>query len=161
MPPREGPAPKLWALLLVIPALGCPAEPPTGNELIAAKADLTTRQLVAGLNAKNATVLGTLTVLTSTSGSGPRPLTKSELDRLMLPDPPYEQLGPGPPGLMLLRDGKQRKRAVRLIVVGPDLKVLAQKVPLSQYLSVEQGQAVAGVPGADPEVISILAPAPP
>lgn len=149
-----------WAFLLVIPALGCPAEAPKGDELIAAKADLTTRQLIAGMNANNPTVLAGLTVITSTTGGGPRALSSAELSRLMLPNPPFEQLGPGPPGLMLLRDGKQQKRALRLIVVQGELRALAERMPMSRYVAREQGQAPIAVPGADPEVLTLLSPAP-
>jgi hypothetical protein len=94
------------------------------KDRIARLADLTTRQLIAGLNANNTEVLAKLVVVTSTTGGPPRLLRNDEAKRLDYPPPPYEQLGPGKPGTMDLRDGQKQKRIVRLIPFGGEIKVL-------------------------------------
>lgn len=145
--------------LVVLAALAlaaCKADM-TEQELIAAKADQTTRQLIAGLNAKNTTVLSSLIVVTNAEGGAPRALAKDEADQLVYPNPPYEYVGSGKPGTMVVRDGRGQKRAVRLIVLDDALKVLASKEKYSTYTARETGEAVAAPIDAD--VVSFLLPA--
>ncbi len=115
------------------------------------------RQLVAGLNAKNKDALGQLLVITSTTGGAPRRLRPNELPSVVFPDPPYEMLGAGAPGTMKLKDGKGRIRIVKLLVRGEQLRVLASRVPLSEHLSRESGQALPTVPD-QPTVIEFVLP---
>lgn len=145
-----------WLFLALLALIGCKADM-TEQELIAAKADQTTRQLIAGLNAKNADVLGTLIVVTNTEGGKPRALTKEEKDKLVYPSGPYEQIGAGKPGTMLVRDGRGQKRAVRLIVLDEKLKVLASRESFAAYTARETGTNVPG--GAGANVVSFLLPA--
>jgi hypothetical protein len=129
-------------LVIGLVSVGCedkPAEAPP----IAALADLTTRQLIAGLNAKSSKVLAGLIVLTSTTGGPPRPLREAELPLLVYPKGPFEYEGAGKPGLMVLRDGKKEKRAIRLIRVGDAMKVLAVNESFSSYAARESGAAPA------------------
>jgi hypothetical protein len=121
----------------------------------AARADQTTRQLIAGLNAKNATVLAGLIVLTSTAGGTPRPLRSDELGRLAYPDGPFDYQGAGKPGTMVLTDGKKMKRVIRLIRVGADFKVLGSSEPYATYAARELGAAPGATLG-DARVISIM-----
>jgi len=77
----------------------------TDDELIAAKADQTLRQLLAGMNAKNRPVMQKLIVLTSTTGGKPRTPTAAEMETVAYPNPPYTYAGPGGPGYMTVKDG--------------------------------------------------------
>jgi hypothetical protein len=95
------------------------------QDRIARLADLTTRQLIAGLNAGNNEVLAKLIVITSTTGGPPRALRSGEVGHLVYSPPPYEYLGAGKPGTIELRDGAKDKRIVRLIQVGKEMKVIA------------------------------------
>lgn len=144
----------MWGLALVL--FGCKADM-TEQELIAAKADQTTRQLIAGLNAKNTTVLASLIVVTNAAGGKPRKLEPAEAEHLVYPNPPYEYVGSGAPGTMVVRDGRGQKRAVRLIVLEDQLRVLATKEKLSAYTARETGAPVAA--GVDADVVSFLLPA--
>jgi hypothetical protein len=112
-----------FALALLLGALACKS-PEDAGDRIARLASVTTRQLIAGLNANNNEVLAQLIVVTSTTGGPPRGLRAGEARHLVYPPPPYEYLGPGKPGTIELRDGKKEKRIVRLIKVGEEMKVL-------------------------------------
>lgn len=113
-------------------AAGCKeGAKPTAAETTAALGDLATRQLIAGLNAKNATVLANLIVLTSTTGGPPRPLRAEEMERLVYPAGPFEYQGVGQPGTIVLTDGAKMKRVVRLIRSGEGFKALARSEPAS------------------------------
>ncbi|MBK8011182.1 MAG: hypothetical protein IPK13_07515 [Deltaproteobacteria bacterium] len=118
---------------------GC-SEPLEGQARIAAQADQTTRQLVAGLNARNASVLRSLIVLTSTAGVIRAPSTQ-EIATLMSPELPVKVLGAGEPGTMRIQDGQGKTQTLRLIEHGGDLKVLASSEPLASYLT-RAGQTV-------------------
>ena len=144
------------AALLLLVLFACTV-PTTDEDRIAAKADLTTRQLIAGLNAKNTPVLAKLIVVTSTAGGKPRALTKTEQAQLVYPNSPFEYLGSGEPGTVLLRDGRGAKRAVRLIVVEDELKVLATKEKYSTYTARETNAAIGS--SVDADVVSFLLPA--
>lgn len=118
---------------LVSVTASCVEEPvETQGPPIAALADLTTRQLIAGLNAKNTAVLAGLIVVTSTAGGPPRPLTQAELPLLVYAEGPFEYEGAGKPGTMVLKDGKKEKRVLRLIRVGDQMKVLAVREAVAQ-----------------------------
>lgn len=123
---------RTWIGLWIASALlvGCKGEL-EGTELVAAKADRTTRQLIAGLNAGNRTVLAKLVVLTSTVGGEPRHLRPEEADRLVFPKPPFTYAGSGKPGYMLLRDGAGTKHRVHLVTVGDDLEVVGRREQLN------------------------------
>lgn len=139
---------------------GC-QEPLQGDALIAAKADLTMRQLIAGLNAQNRDVLARLVVVTSTTGGPPRPLSADELQRVVHPDPPFEYVGAGQPGTLLMRDGRGRRRAVRMVVLDQQVKVLAVRSTLARYTAQEEGRAEGPKPGGlDVEIVTLLEPAP-
>lgn len=124
-------------------AFGCKAELST-EEVVAAKADQTLRNLIAGMNARKLEVLQSLIVMTSTTGGPPRPLRAAELNQIVFPKPPYMYAGPGAPGTMRVRDGAGTKHEVRLIEVGTGLKVVAARRPLT--------------PGANVQVIRFLKP---
>jgi hypothetical protein len=117
--------------LLFATGIACEDPPVEDRERIAAEADLTTRQLIAGLNAKNREVLSTLLVVTSTTGGPPRALNASELASVLYPEGPFEYVGAGKPGSMLLRDGSSAKQSIRLVKVGEKMKVLATSSPLA------------------------------
>ena len=110
--------------------LACNAER-TEKEIVAAKADQTLRQLIAGMNAKKLPVLQTLLVVTSTTGGPPRALRDAELKQVVFPNPPYLYAGPGGPGYMQVRDGQGQKHRVKLIVLGEKLKVVARRSTLA------------------------------
>lgn len=149
---------QLAMVLATIAAHACKV-PEEEQDRVAAAADLTTRQLLAGLNARNAEVLADLVVVTSTAGGPPRPLSAHERTRLVYPEPPYEYLGAGRSGTMHLLDGKRTKRAVELIRSGARMKVLGHREPLATYQAAEQGRPVPTVPGAtDIEVIAVMDP---
>ena len=133
---------------------GCKGEM-TEKDLVAAKADQTTRQLIAGLNAQNKTVIGKLVVVTAAEGGTPRAPTAEELDRLAYPKPPFEFVGAGKPGTMLVRAGDQEKRVLDLIVVKDELRVLARKSPLSQY-DARPGDKAKAPGGMDTQVLSLM-----
>ncbi len=147
---------RLGVLLLALTGFACKGDM-TEQELIAAKADQTTRQLIAGLNAKNTTVLASLIVVTNASGGKPRKLEATEAEKLVYPQPPYEYVGSGEPGTMVVRDGRGQKRAVRLIVLDDQLKVLATREKYSTYTARETGKPVGSA--VDAEVVSFLLPA--
>ena len=67
-------------------------------QIVAARADQTLRQLIAGMNAQKPPVLKTLLVMTSTTGGAPRPLRDEEVKTLVFPEPPFAYAGPGAPG---------------------------------------------------------------
>ena len=117
--------------LLFASVIACEDPPIEDRERIAAEADLTTRQLIAGLNAKNRDVLSTLLVVTSTTGGPPRALTPNELASVLYPDGPFEYVGAGKPGSMLLRDGSGAKQSIKLVKVAEKMKVLATSEPLA------------------------------
>lgn len=127
-------------------AVACKGDAKGGDPKIAALADLTTRQLIAGLNAKNTTVLAGLIVLTSTAGGAPRPLTPNEMQKLVYPNGPFEYDSAGQPGTIVLRDGAKTKRVVRLVRAGEGFKVLASSESL--------GAAINGID--PPRVLSIM-----
>jgi hypothetical protein len=126
------------------------------KERIASLADLTLRQLIAGLNAKNNKVLAKLCVVTSTTGGAPRPLRDDEVATLVYPDPPFEYQGAGKPGTMVLRDGHQQKRIVRLVEVGKEMKVLATGLSMSSYMAKESGKPTPVATGESVRVLSIM-----
>lgn len=117
------------------------------EELVAAKADQTLRNLIAGMNAKNLPVLQKLLVVTSTTGGKPRALRGVELKQVVFNHPPYTYAGPGKPGTMLIKDGQGGRHAVRMIVLDDALKVVAARRSLGG--------------GAGVQVISLMEPAPP
>jgi len=135
-------------------AFGCKSEP-EGDELVAAKADQTLRQLIAGMNARKLEVLQSLLVVTSTTGGAPRALRRDELERVIFPKPPFAYAGPGKPGYLLVRDGDGAKHAVHLVVLGEDLKVVAKRTGLSAAMGA--GLPVA-LPGAEAQVVTFLEP---
>ncbi len=124
-------------------AFGCKAEL-SKEQVVAAKADQTLRNLMTGMNARELDVLQSVIVITSTTGGAPRKLRDQELKQVVFPKPPFAYAGPGTPGTMQLRDGGGTKHLVSLIEVGEGLKVLARRRPLA--------------PGAKIEVISFLKP---
>lgn len=124
---------------------GCKADM-TPKEVVAAKADQTVRQLIAGLNAQNRAVVGKLVVVTSSTGGAPRAPTADELQRLAYPKPPFEFVGAGKPGTMILRAGDKQKRILDLIVVKDELRVLGRFVPLNSY-DAAPGEPTAATPG--------------
>lgn len=133
-------------ILLLVAGFACKAEL-TEDELVAAKADQTLRNLIAGLNAKKLPVLQRLLVVTSTTGGKPRALRDEELSQVVFPHPPYSYAGPGKPGTMLIKDGEGTRQSVRLIVLDDALKVVAARRSLGM--------------GTNVQVISFLEPAPP
>jgi hypothetical protein len=145
-----------WAgiALVGLLSIGCKAEL-EGDELVAAKADQTLRQLMAGMNARKLEVLGSLLVLTSTTGGAPRALRPDELDKVVFPKPPFTYAGPGKPGYLQVRDGDGAKHQVHLVVLGGDLKVVAKRSPLG---GLGAGLPMA-LPGADAQVVTFLEPA--
>lgn len=128
-------------LLVLAVAPGCDDPPEDERDRVAAAADLTTRQLIAALNAENKPALAPLLVITSTTGGPPRALTADELGRVMVPQPPFEYVGAGKPGTMVLADQAKQKRIVRLVTVGDRLRVLASSEPLAAYLRRETGES--------------------
>jgi hypothetical protein len=156
---------KLWATagLLVIAAVamsaaasGCEDAPTDRRDQVASAADLTTRQLIAALNAKSQDALAPLVVITSTTGGPPRALRPDELERVMTPEPPFEYVGAGKPGTMVIQDGAKQKRVLRLIEVGSALRVLATNEALSAYLTRETGTAMAAPEETRVRVISLM-----
>ena len=146
-----------WWLGITLSGLllaGCKSEP-EGDELIAAKADQTLRQLMAGMNARKLPVLQALLVVTSTAGGAPRALRPDELSKVVFPKPPFAYAGPGKPGYLLVRDGDGAKHAVHLVVLGEQLKVVAKRTTLA---TLGAGMPL-GLPGADAEVVTFLEPA--
>ena len=119
---------------------GCHDEKPEGQALVAAQANQTTRQLIAGLNAKNPSVLRSLIVMTSTAGVIRAP-TAQEIETLVSPETPLKQLGAGEPGTMRIEDGDGKSLTLRLIKHGDGIKVLGSSEPLATYLT-RSGQAV-------------------
>ncbi|MCK6546795.1 hypothetical protein L6R52_13170 [Myxococcota bacterium] len=117
-------------------SVGCPTPPDDPKERVAAQADLTTRQLIAALNAKSRDALAPLVVVTSTTGGPPRALRSDERARLAIPDGTVEYLGAGKPGEMLLRDATGAKRSVTLVEVGGALKALATSDAIAPGLDV-------------------------
>ena len=103
----------------------------TDDELIAAKADQTLRQLLAGMNAKNRPVMQKLIVLTSTTGGKPRTPTAAEMETVAYPNPPYTYAGPGGPGYMTVKDGAGTRHWLHLIVLDGELKVVARRETLN------------------------------
>lgn len=125
------PIPALLAAVALAALLACKGEP-TGDELIAAKADQTLRQLLAGMNAKNLPVMQKLLVITSTTGGRPRPLTDAEMRSVVFPHPPYSYAGPGAPGYMTVKDGQGTRHAVHMVVLDEALKVVARREKLAE-----------------------------
>ena len=122
-----------WIVLCLALALGlvaCKAEL-TDDELIAAKADQTLRQLLAGMNAKNRPVMQKLLVLTSTTGGKPRAPTPAEMEQVAYPNPPYAYAGPGAPGYMTVKDGAGTRHRIHLVVVDGELRVVARRETMS------------------------------
>ena len=146
-----------WAGLALTGLLvvGCKSKP-EGDELVAAKADQTLRQLIAGMNARKLEVLQSLLVVTSTTGGPPRALRAEELDRVVFPKPPFAYAGPGKPGYLLMKDGDGSKHAVHLVVLGEELKVVAKRTGLSAAMGA--GLPVT-LPGAEAQVVTFLEPA--
>ena len=136
-----------WLLPLIF-MFACADKDPK-LEAINQAAHLTTRQLIAGLNAKNMGVLASVLVTTSTTGSGPRALTEDEMNLLVFPGPPYTYGSNGKPGYMLLKRGKDETLAVRLIPVGDTFKVLATRRPLSSYQAELENRPGPATPGVD------------
>ncbi len=134
---------------------GCKAEM-TPKEVVAAKADQTVRQLIAGLNAQNRTVVGKLVVVTSSTGGAPRAPTSEELKRLAYPKPPFEFVGSGKPGTMIVRAGDKQKRILDLIVVKDELRVVARQVPLSSFDARPGEKGVAMPSGMDTQVLAVM-----
>lgn len=145
---------RLFLSLLLLTA--CKSPPTDERERTAASADLTTRQLIAALNANSAEALAKLVVITSTSSGPPRSLRADEVSRLVFSDPPFEYLGAGKPGTMLLRDGAKQKRSVRLVEVGNEMRVLGTVERFSAYAARESGSGAPSIPGVDSRVVSIM-----
>lgn len=138
-----------WIVLSLALTLGltaCKAEL-TDDELIAAKADQTLRQLLAGMNAKNRPVMQKLLVVTSTTGGTPRAPTAAEMASVAYPNPPYAYAGPGAPGYMTVKDGAGIRHRIHLVVVDGELRVVARRERMS-----------AG--GTTLEMLTFLEPAP-
>lgn len=113
------------SLVVLVGLLACKAEL-TDDELIAAKADQTLRQLLAGMNAKNRPVMQKLLVVTSTTGGKPRAPTAAEMEQVAYPNPPYAYAGPGDPGYLTVKDGSGTRHRIHLIVLDGELKVVAR-----------------------------------
>lgn len=128
--------------MAALTSVGCPTPPDDPKDRVAAQADLTTRQLIAALNAKSREALAPLVVVTSTTGGPPRALDADELGRLAIPDGTVEYLGAGKPGEMQLRDATGAKRIVKLVDVRGSLKALATSEALA--------------PGVDVRVFTLL-----
>lgn len=120
----------MWALVALLGVFGC-EDDLSDDQIVAAKADQTLRQLVAGMNAQKPPVLAKLLVMTSTTGGPPRALRPAELDTLVFPKPPFAYAGPGKPGYMHVKDGEGRVHRIHLVVTGDALKVVARRTSMA------------------------------